>query len=272
MSAPSIDGYLSQLREQLAWRGEVDDIVDEYGDHLWSAFEAAQARGLSDADAAQEALDRVGPLDAVAHALQDGGADRYSLPSRGTRLAGIVAMIAGIGWSLVGLGWFGAYFRPGTWWGHFQAVLFPALPGLMILTVAGLAGVLFRVSRPLTARAGVALGIGGAGALVGVAEVGATPFWCGLLAVSTVLTASALRGRSTLRCPVGSRTLLALWWAPTIPAHVLLQLWSDLNVVVIEAGWSIGFVSLGLGLTVIGRVLWAERVADRPAPTPLAAA
>lgn len=272
MSAPSIDGYLSRLREQLAWRDEVDDIVDEYGDHLWSAFDAARARGLSDAAAAEEALARVGPLDTVTHALQDGGPDRHSLPSRGTRLAGLAAMIAGIGWGLAGLGWFGAYFRPGTWWGHFQAVLFPALPALMIITVAGLAGVQFRVSRPLSTRARVALGVGGAGALVAVAEVGATPFWCGLLAVSTVLTASALRGRSTLRCPAGFRTLLALWWAPTIPAHVILQLWSDLNVVVIEAGWSVGFVSLGVALTMIGRVLWAERVAGRSAPTPLAAA
>lgn len=272
MSAPSIDGYLSQLRERLAWRENVDDIVDEYADHLWTASERALDRGLSEAEAEQWALETVGPLETIAPGFEGGELGRRSIPTPATRLAGLTAQVVGAGWIVVGAGWFGTYFRPGTWWGHFQAVLYPTIPVLLVLTVAALAGVNLRISRPLLPLARAALAVAGGAVVAAAAQEDDIPLWCGLLAVATALTAWTTRGRTTLTCPAATWPLLGLWWVPTIPAHVVLQVWSNLNTVVIEAGWSVGFVALGLALVLVGRTLWSERAADQAARTPLAAA
>lgn len=269
MSAPRIDDYLLRLREHLAWRTDVDDIVDECADHLWTAFERAVDRGIPDEDAELEALRRVGPLPVVGHGFEDGGADRRSVPTMSTRWAGLAAAAAGVGWIVVGVGWFGAYFRPGSWWGHLAGLLFPVLPLLVAATAAGLTGLHLRLARPLHTASWVAVGIAALAAVLAAVLVDATALWCSLLGLASGLTAAVLRGRSTLALPPVCGPLIALWWLATVPAQIVLQIWSDLNLVVIAAGWSAGFIALGSALVLIGRTLWPERVAARvPSPSP----
>lgn len=46
MSAPSIEDCLRRLRKHLAGRTDADDLVDEYADHLWTAYEIELTHGL----------------------------------------------------------------------------------------------------------------------------------------------------------------------------------------------------------------------------------
>ncbi len=40
-----IDGYVDTLRARMRWRGDVEDLVAEVRDHLYSAVEGLEAGG-----------------------------------------------------------------------------------------------------------------------------------------------------------------------------------------------------------------------------------
>ena len=55
-----IDSYLGELAERLRWRRDVDELIDELGDHLWARAEELELAG-EELDVAQRAaLERFG--------------------------------------------------------------------------------------------------------------------------------------------------------------------------------------------------------------------
>jgi hypothetical protein len=61
-----IDGYVEQLRRSLDRHGQAhQDLLDEVADHLRSIQEELAAAGVGDAESAQRAVERFGPVDAV---------------------------------------------------------------------------------------------------------------------------------------------------------------------------------------------------------------
>src|SRR6185369_6166203 len=72
MTPASVEAYLQELRQTLSERGRDDSrIVDEAREHLVDAVEDGLRRGLEQADAEREAVERFGPPSVVAaQALQ----------------------------------------------------------------------------------------------------------------------------------------------------------------------------------------------------------
>ncbi len=58
-----IDGYLDAFRTQVRWRRDVEDLVAEVGDHLYSTVERFEARGTDPRLAQRQTLDRFGDPD-----------------------------------------------------------------------------------------------------------------------------------------------------------------------------------------------------------------
>ena len=55
-----IDGYLDTMRTRVRWRRDVDDLVAEMEDHLYSTVERFEARGTDTQLAQRQTLDRFG--------------------------------------------------------------------------------------------------------------------------------------------------------------------------------------------------------------------
>lgn len=49
-----IDTYLGELAARLRWRRDVDELIDELGDHLWATAEELELAG-EEVDVAQRA-------------------------------------------------------------------------------------------------------------------------------------------------------------------------------------------------------------------------
>jgi hypothetical protein len=103
MAEPDLIGdYRSALRRRLTGRSNVDDIVDEVEDHLRSAVEKLVRLG-NDPDTAQRlTLERFGDPVLVAHAFATTASGGLSMPTRFTRTAGYVAIVAAVAWIAAG--------------------------------------------------------------------------------------------------------------------------------------------------------------------------
>ena len=93
-----IDGYLDTMRNEMRWRRDLDDVVYEMEDHLYSAVEHLVTRGVEPGNAQRTTLDRFGEpkvLSAVYASTNNGG---LAVPTRTTRRAGTFAFIAAGSW------------------------------------------------------------------------------------------------------------------------------------------------------------------------------
>lgn len=106
-SAGLIDEYLISLGQRMRGRVDAHDLIDEIADHLLTAAERLEARGIDRQDAEARALARLGEPRLVASLLT-------STPSKGTivslffsRRLGIFAAAAAIAWAFAS---FAAYF------------------------------------------------------------------------------------------------------------------------------------------------------------------
>lgn len=89
-----IDGYLDAMRDGLHWRRDLDDLVSEMEDHLYSTVETLCATGNDRTVAERKALDRFGDpktLAAVYASTTNGG---LAMPTQFTRRAGTFALIS----------------------------------------------------------------------------------------------------------------------------------------------------------------------------------
>jgi hypothetical protein len=91
-----IDGYLDAMRDGLRWRRDLDDLVSEMEDHLYSTVEHMCSRGQEPTAAERSALDRFGDPKTLASVYASTNNGGLAVPTNFTRTAGLMAMAAAV--------------------------------------------------------------------------------------------------------------------------------------------------------------------------------
>jgi len=259
-----IDGYLDTMRSEMRWRRDLDDVVYEMEDHLYSAVEHLVTRGTEPDSAQRTTLDRFGEpkvLAAVYASTNNGG---IAVPTRTTRRAGTFAFIAAGAWLAAA----GAFALETTFTDQWQ-------------TYYGVFSALILVGGVFTLLAMVGIGkrLGGLGAvgMIGLAIAGlgvaasliawAIPLWMGLQGIGYLVFASAVRSRDT--APRPSTLAVASGFIIGVAVFVVANLakigWTD-SYGDYPLAWAIGAATglliLGGGLIGWGTWLRSEEPAD----------
>lgn len=250
-----IDAYVASLRARIGWRPDVDQVVAEVEDHLYSTVERFEAGGI-DADFAQRAaLERFGDPELVARAYAAGPNGELAVPTRSTRAAGAYAIWSAALWTVVlSAWWVTGLVEPRYVWRSggsaitdaFGAV---ALLGATALVVAAMVG--------LDRRHGGLGGLGEAGLIIaGVGFIAALMAWVfigwgTLTMVGTLLFATALWRRDVApRLPT-----LAFGIGPAIGAIAWLALRGLSGSLDLSGFWGEHWFANSIGLTVGGTIL-----------------
>jgi HAAS len=273
-----IEAYLATLREHLPARPDLDDVVAEARDHLYSTVERLQAAGTETRRAQRETLERFGDPDVVGAAFS-APTDGVSLPTRFTRTAGTLAIVGAVLWlALVVFWWVAGAVPP---WGDVEWQSGSTASGLFYVlgaaTLLGAGGLTFIAVVALNQRHGGLGAIGPAGLLfVGLGLVFCLAAWIfagwGLLMmVGTILVATAMLRRGIApRLPTlalgGALVAGALTWTVVRVANGTLVdfsvgLWDDQWVVNLT-GVTIAAVILAVGLAGLGGWLRSEEPTD----------
>jgi hypothetical protein len=157
-----IDSYLGALAGRLRWRHDVDELIAELGDHLYSATEQLELDGRQVEVAQRKVLDRFGSAECVATALVTTPGGGVAVPTRFTQRSGRAAVVGAAAWPSVATGWWLSMFlesRTGRWEG-----------GARLAYVAGNAALLVATMLTVVVVVGLNRRHGGIG-LLGVAGV-----------------------------------------------------------------------------------------------------
>lgn len=269
-----IDGYLATMRSRIRWRADLDDLVAEMEDHLYSTTEGMCARGFDGLDAQRATLERFGDPDLVQTAYASTQRGGLAMPTAFTNQAGKLAIAAAGAWLVaVAIVAVSTWFDPDGW-----------LP----LYLAAVAAVSLGGGFGLVAIIGVSNRIGGTGVIgltgliiVGVGVVAsfvvtwAIPLWMALEGAGMLLFAFAAR-RSNEVPPLGLIAVGSAFLLGTITftlANMAEIGWRDQwgdHPVAWFSGAAVGAIVMALGLFVIGRWLVGEEPVEVDAP-PLAA-
>ena len=79
-----IDGYLDMMRSEIRWRRDLDDLVSEMEDHLYSTVEHLLATGLEPSAAQQATLDRFGEPEVLAAVYASSNSGGIAVPTQST--------------------------------------------------------------------------------------------------------------------------------------------------------------------------------------------
>ncbi len=260
-----IDRYVADLRRDIRWRSDADDVIDEVHDHLRETASALRAAGLSETQAQQRALARFGDPEIIHRAFAVTPSGVVALPTAFTRAAGAVAFLAALLWMVTaGLKWWeSGLFVP---WAHDQFVLF----SIAVLTAAGvslvvLIGMLARIGWP-SPTAAISLGL----AAIGMTTLAVAAWmWAILglfLGVAFLLTVQAvIRMHERLRWL--SWATAGGWFAGWMVAAMLSSAglgpadeWGD-SPMAVAIGFTIAALGMAVGLVGVGRWLTTERPA-----------
>lgn len=259
-----IDGYLDTMRSEMRWRRDLDDVVCEMEDHLYSAVEHLVTRGTEPDNAQRTTLDRFGEprvLAAVYASTNNGG---LAVPTRTTRRAGTFAFIAAGAWLAAA----GAYALEAIFADQWQ-VYYGVFSALILVggvfTLLTMVGIGKRLGG-LGALGIVALSIAGLGVAASLVAW-AVPFWMGLQGIGYLIFASAVRSRDTAPRPstlaVASGFILGV--AVFLIADFAKIGWTD-SYGDYRLAWAIGAATglliLGGGLIGWGTWLRSEEPAD----------
>ena len=193
-----IDGYLDTMRSEMRWRRDLDDVVYEMEDHLYSAVEHLVTRGTKPTDAQRTTLDRFGEpkvLAAVYASTNNGG---IAVPTRTTRRAGTFAFIAAGSW-LAAAGAFALETTFADQWQVFYGVFSALILVGGVFTLLTMAGIGKRLGG-LGAVGMIALAVAGLGVAASLIAW-AVPFWMGLQGIGYLVFATAVRSRDTAPRP-----------------------------------------------------------------------
>ena len=269
-----IDGYIDTMRSRIRWRQDLDELVAEMEDHLYSTAEGMCARGFDALDAQRATLERFGDPDLVQTAYASTQRGGLAVPTAFTNQAGRLAIAAAGAW-LVAIAILGI----STWFDS---------EGWLPLYLAAVAAVALGGGFGLVAMIGVSNRIGGTGAigLIGLVILGmgvvasflvtwALPLWMPLEGVGLLVFALVAR-RSHEVPPLGLIAVGSGFLLGTI-AFTLGNMvevgwrdqWGDYPVAWFS-GAAIGALVVALGLVVIGRWLTGEEPVEIDAP-PVAA-
>jgi hypothetical protein len=264
-----IDGYLDSMRSNIRWRRDLDDLVAEMEDHLYSTTEQMLARGTDVLDAQRATLARFGDPKVLAAAYASNQRGGIAVPTTFTRRAGLLAIIAGGFWLLAGVLGIATNGENWQYYGFSLAVL-----------VAGVLAVI--------AMVGLGKRVGGLGAfgLAGtvIASIGvllsvvawAVPLWMSIQGIGLLLIGIGVFRVGTTVPRNGILLASSAFLIGPIAFFVLAEL---------EVGWQdsygdyplawiisgiVGFVLMAAGLFITGHWLRSEEPVDIDA-TPVAA-
>ncbi len=185
-----IDGYVDTLRTRVRWRRDVDDLVAEVEDHLYSTVERLEATGTDTQLAQRKTLDRFGDPDLMADAFASTPRGGIAVPTKFTKTAGLAALVAAALW--LGAILFG---------GVYVLLDTEALPPWLVLVglVVGASAMTLMATAGLRERHGglgvlgmaglIILGIGVAATLI---IVWAIPLWMTVQGVGLLFVALAV--------------------------------------------------------------------------------
>lgn len=258
-----IDGYLDTMRSRIRWRSDLDDLVAEMEDHLYSTTEGMCARGFDALDAQRATLERFGDPDLVQTAYASTQRGGLAMPTNFTNQAGRMALTAAGAWVVATI-----LVAANTWFGEndWSTPLYIAVMGAV--TVGGVLA--------LVAMIGLSKRLGGLGVvgLVGIVLVGvgvafgfiatwAVPVWMSIQGLGLLLIAvSALGSTEVPRVgvlAVGSAFLLGTigFTVGNIMEIGWRDQWGD-RPVAWFVGFAVGAVVLAVGLAIVGRWLAGE--------------
>lgn len=259
-----IDGYIDTMRGQIRWRRDLDDVVAEMKDHLYSAVETRLARGLEPVAAQRVTLDLFGEprvLAAVYASTPNGG---IAVPTTSTVRAGLFALVSGALWLVASLVNVLTNVQSEDW--QIYYAIFSAA-----VLVAGVLGIFVLVG--LNNRLG-GLGIAGtAGVIVfgvGVAlsiVAWAVPLWMAVQGVGLLIFGlAAMRRRIAPSSPI-----LALTYGPLLGVAVFFGItfaelgptdsYGDYELAWI-IGNTVGLAFIAIGFLGLGRWLRTEEPVD----------
>src|SRR5690349_424903 len=164
-----IDGYLADLRRQIRWRGDVDDVIDEVEDHLRETAANLSAAGVDEREAQRRTLVRFGDPAIIHRVFSTSPSGGVVMPTAFTRTAGAVAFLAAPLWIAAAVlkWWESGLFAP---WSHDRFVAYSVVAAsATLLALIVMLGMLARVGWPRP-TSGVAIGLALLG-LIGMAGV-----------------------------------------------------------------------------------------------------
>jgi len=260
-----IDGYLDAMRGQIRWRKDLDDVVSEMEDHLYSTVEGLLARGDTAEAAQRTTLDRFGEPTVLAAVYASTPRGGLAVPTEKTRRAGTMALVAGGLWLAAAAVYFmsrladveGGFDGPGGWQTYY--IIFNTLVlGAGVLTVLAMLGVRRR-SGGLGAMGTIGIGVTSFGVLFSVVVAWAVPMWIALQGAGLILfTIPAVSSRVTPRLPtvalaVGFPIGFVTWLILTVTEFGDRDEWGDYPL-----AWGIGgLVGMGIvGLGLLGVAAW----------------
>jgi hypothetical protein len=281
-----IDGYLDSLRTSVRWRRDLDDLVAELEDHLYSAVEHFVARGTEPELAQQRTLERFGDPDLLATAFASTPKGGLAVPTQFTKTTGIVALISAAAWliALVGI-WISSLFPdatgvdPDQFVANGQTIAFIGATGalfgagvLMVVTMVGL--------QQRHGGLGL-LGIIGIG-VTGLGVITLLAAWAFGLWVTVIGIGTLVFGVAMLRRDVAPRVWTVVWGAGMAAGAVIWGLlrWFEVGiadewgnfVIADAAGVLVGVIAMAIGLAGIGNWLRNEEPVDIEPAEPLTTA
>ncbi len=268
-----IDQYVADLRRQIRWRVDVEDVIDEVQDHLRETASALCEGGVDEADAQRRTLSRFGDPDIIHRVFSVPPSGGVVMTTAFTRTAGAVAVVAAGLWVAAAVlkWWESGLFGP---WTHDRFVVYSLVVAAAVTaSLVVLIGLLARIGWPSPTTA---ISIGLAAVFV-VASFGMAWMWpvFGLFLGTAFLLTTVAVGRT-----IGRHGWLQ--WAPAgaFPAGALVFVlvssmgWGPVDEyggypVADAAGFSLAALGMVIGMLDVGRWLITERVSD---PTPIAVA
>ena len=259
-----IDGYLDTMRNEIRWRRDLDDLVSEMEDHLYSTVEHLLATGLEPSAAQQATLDRFGEPEAVAAVYASTNSGGIAVPTRTTRRAGTLALTSAGFWLAAMI-----TYLSGSGFDDWNSAVYLVFSAEIL--IAGVLGLL--------AMIGVSQRLGGLGVIgmvgFGIIALGvvasilawAAPFWMGLQGIGLLVVGiAALR---TGLAPKWSTLLTSTGFIVGVITFIVL---TEMEVGTPDSygdypvAWNIstgiGIVIVSLGLIGLGAWLRSEEPAD----------
>ncbi len=263
-----IDGYLDTMRSEIRWRNDLDDVVSEMEDHLYSTVEHLVRRGFEPDAAQRTTLDRFGEPTVLAAVYASTPTGGLAVPTQFTKRAGLFALVAGGLWLLGSVTYLLLMISDDdgalnwqTYYAAFSAVLLSA----GVLTVLSMIGVSKR-SGGLGVVANVGLAIMALGVAASIIAW-AMPLWMGIQAVGLVIFGTAVVRNGT--APKTATILTATGFVLGIASFIALNAaevgptdsYGD-QPVAWGVGGAIGMIIVATGLIGWGRWLRVEEPAD----------
>ena len=267
-----IDGYLDSMRSSIRWRRDLDDLVAEMEDHLYSTTEQMLARGTDVVDAQRATLARFGDPKVLAAAYASNHRGGIAVPTTFTKRAGLLALTAGGFWLLSGA--FQAATDSEDDWQLYYYLFTIAVVVAGVLSVIAMIGLGKRVGG-LGAVGLVGAVIASLGVLLSVVAW-AVPAWMSLQGIGYLLMAIAVLRTNTIVPRIGVMLVASAFLIGPIVFVVLDALevgwqdsYGDYPLAWIISGL-VGYLLIASGLFVTGRWLRSEEPVDVDA-TPVAA-